>query len=152
MVVGERSVSTYRVYLDNCCFNRPYDDQSYLTTYLEAETKLFVQTRILLGNFELAWSYVMDFENSVNPYEERKNTIAKWRNIAIIDIGVSDEIVALGNTIMLKSIKKKDALHLACAIKAERDYFLTTDKKVLNKDLSEIIVINPLDFARKLGV
>jgi len=123
-----------------------------LTTYLEAEAKLFVQSGILLGNFELAWSYVIDFENSVNPYEERKNTIAKWRNIAIIDIGVSKEIVALGNTIMLKGIKKKDALHLACAIKAECDYFLTTDKKVLNKDLSEIIIMNPLDFIRKLGV
>jgi len=79
--------------LDNCCFNRPYDDQSYLTTYLEAEAKLFVQNGILLGNFELAWSYIMDFENTVNPYEERRNAIAKWRKAAVVDIGVSEKVV-----------------------------------------------------------
>ena len=141
-----------KLYLDNCCFNRPFDDQSHLTIYLEAEAKLFVQTGILRGNFELAWSYVMDFENSVNPHESRKNEITKWRKIAVTDIGVSEEIVALGNSIMLKGIKKKDALHIACAIKSKCDYFLTTDKKVLNKDLSEIIIMNPLDFVRKLEV
>jgi hypothetical protein len=32
-----------RIYLDNCCFNRPYDDQAYLTIKLESEAKLFVQ-------------------------------------------------------------------------------------------------------------
>ena len=143
---------TYRVYLDNCCFNRPYDDQSHLTTYLEAEAKLFVQRGILKGQFELAWSYILDFENSVNPYEERKNTIADWRKIATVDINVSDEIVALGKTIMSKGVKKKDALHIACAIKANCDYFLTTDKKILNKEFSEITVLNPLDLVRRLEV
>ena len=33
----------YRIYLDNCCFNRPYDDQSYLIVHLETEAKLFIQ-------------------------------------------------------------------------------------------------------------
>ena len=95
---------------------------------------------------------IMDFENSVNPYENRKNEIDKWRKIAVIDIGVSEEIVALGNSIMPKRHQKKDALHLACAIKSKCDYFLTTDKKVLNKNLHEIIIMNPLDFVRKLEV
>lgn len=26
-----------RVYLDNCCYNRPYDDQSQMRIHLEAE-------------------------------------------------------------------------------------------------------------------
>lgn len=29
-----------RVYLDNCCFNRPYDDQSQIKINLEAQAKL----------------------------------------------------------------------------------------------------------------
>ena len=139
-----------RIYLDNCCFNRPYDDQSYLPIHLEAQAKLYVQKEILQGTYELAWSYVMDFENSANPYNERKTAISSWRNIAVIDIDVSDEIVEHGSIIMQKGIKKKDALHLACAIKAECDYFLTTDGGLLNKVFSEITVINPLDFIRRL--
>ena len=27
----------YRIYLDNCCFNRPYDGQTYLLVRLETE-------------------------------------------------------------------------------------------------------------------
>ncbi len=27
----------YRIYLDNCCFNRPYDDQAHLLVQLETE-------------------------------------------------------------------------------------------------------------------
>lgn len=47
-------------------------------------------------------------------------------------------------------IKKKDSLHIACAIEAGCEYFLTTDGKILNKDISEINIINPLDFIREL--
>jgi hypothetical protein len=32
-----------RLYLDNCSFNRPYDDQSLLKNYLEAEAKTYIQ-------------------------------------------------------------------------------------------------------------
>lgn len=35
-----------KVYLDNCCFNRPYDDQSYLKISLESQAKLKIQNMI----------------------------------------------------------------------------------------------------------
>ncbi len=41
----------YRLYLDNCCFNRPYDDQTHLLVQLETEAKLFVQHAILEKSF-----------------------------------------------------------------------------------------------------
>ena len=62
-----------RLYLDNCCFNRPYDDQSLLKNYLEAEAKIYIQENILKKNYELAWSYMMDFEVFFNPFFDRKN-------------------------------------------------------------------------------
>ena len=40
-----------RKYLDNCCFNRPYDDQSYLLVHLEAQAKLFIQQAVLAKTF-----------------------------------------------------------------------------------------------------
>jgi hypothetical protein len=33
--------------LDNCCFNRPYNDQAFLKNYLEAEAKIYMQKEIL---------------------------------------------------------------------------------------------------------
>ena len=49
-----------RIYLDNCCLNRPYDDQNNLNVHLEAEAKVFIQNEILNNTFELAWSFMMD--------------------------------------------------------------------------------------------
>jgi len=61
-----------KIYLDNCCFNRPYDDQGQLVVRLEAEAKLFVQDQVRLGAVNLVWSYVLDFENGRNPHPERR--------------------------------------------------------------------------------
>ena len=133
-----------------CCFNRPYDDQTYLTIALESEAKLYVQREALQGNFELAWSYILDYENSFNPYESRRVAISRWRSIATVDVDISEDIETLANNIMHKGIKKKDALHIACAITADCHYFLTTDKKLLNKHFHENTLINPLDFVRGL--
>ena len=141
----------YKLYLDNCCFNRPYDDQSSLIIHLETEAKLFIQRGILNGRFKLVWSYILDYENSVNPYENRRQSIAAWRKLSVEDIDVSDVIVEYAEKIALQGFKKKDALHLASAVYAKCDYFLTTDKKLLNKQLEELKIINPLDFIKIIG-
>jgi predicted nucleic acid-binding protein len=140
-----------RLYLDNCAFNRPYDDQSILRNQREAEAKIYIQDGILQGNFELAWSYIMDYEISFNPFSDRKNQIIKWKNIAKIDINESERIIAFAKEIMTKNIKSKDSLHLSCAIDANCEYFITTDEKILNKTIENLIVINPIDFIRTIG-
>lgn len=38
-----------RVYLDNCCYNRPFDEQGQLRVRLETEAKLEIQTQMRLG-------------------------------------------------------------------------------------------------------
>ena len=139
-----------RIYLDNCCLNRPYDDQNNLNVRLEAEAKIFIQNEILNNTFELAWSFMMDYEISSNPFHDRQIAFLNWKKIAVVDIDPIEEILRDGKNISRKNIKRKDALHIACAIKAECEYFLTTDVKILNKDIPEINLINPLDFIRHL--
>jgi len=141
-----------RLYLDNCCFNRPYDDQSILKNYFESEAKIYIQREILQKNFELVWSYIMDYEVSFNPFSERKSQILKWKKIAVIDINETQEIIKRANEIINVNINPKDSLHLACAIEAECEYFITTDGKILNKSLKGIIIINPVDFVRMVEV
>jgi predicted nucleic acid-binding protein len=52
---------------------------------------------------------------------------------------------------MGKGIKAKDSLHIACALEAKCKYFITTDRKVLNKSVDDIIIINPVDFVGMVG-
>jgi hypothetical protein len=49
----EKHEKNMKIYLDNCCFNRPFDDQSSMRVKLEAEAKLFIQEQIIIGNLQL---------------------------------------------------------------------------------------------------
>ena len=138
-----------RISLDNCCYNRPYDDQSFKAISLEAEAKLYIQDNIRNGKIELAWSFMLDFENSANLYEEREESIEEWKALSVGNIEAIEEVRDLAKRLEATyAIKPKDALHLACAIKTKSQYFLTTDRILLKKasQLKEITVINPLDF------
>jgi hypothetical protein len=96
-----------RIYLDNCSFNRPYDDQTLLRNYLEAEAKTYIQLQIINNNLELAWSYMMDYEIHFNPFENRKIQIQKWKSIARINIQYSENNVILAKEIQKKKSKSK---------------------------------------------
>lgn len=141
-----------KVYLDNCSFNRPYDDLSLFKNFLEAEAKMHIQKGILREQFELVWSYIMDYEVSFNPFPERKRQISKWKSIAKFCIGESESVLTRANKFMGQNVKPHDALHLACAIEAECDYFITTDSKILKTLTDQITIINPIDFSRTMEV
>lgn len=139
-----------RIYLDNCCFNRPFDDQTQIRIMLEAEAKLKIQDDILQKKFELAWSYILEAENMANPFKERRNAIADWREQAIVKVTGNDTIVDKAINLSKIGLRGKDALHISCAIFAECSYFLTTDDKILNKNdkIEEIMVTDPIAFIK----
>ncbi|MBP6740854.1 MAG: PIN domain-containing protein [Leptospiraceae bacterium] len=141
-----------KIYLDMCSFNRPYDDQTYIKIKLEAEAKLFIQREVKEGRLKLAWSYILEFENEDNPYKERRETIESWIDLAFIDVEPSESILKQAEALEKKGIKADDALHIACAISAKCDYFITTDYKLIKKavDLNQIHVMNPVDYIRIL--
>jgi len=140
------------VYLDNCCFNRPYDDQSYLRIRLEAEAKLNVQEEIRNGAYELVWSYILDYENSKNPFKERREQISKWRQYAIEDIIEDEEVLHAAGEVQEVGIKNIDSLHIACAIQAGADYFLTTDDGILKKAalVQGVRITDPIGFIKEV--
>jgi len=138
-----------KVYLDNCCFNRPYDDQTYLLIKLETEAKLFIQKEIIDGNIDLIWSFILHFENNDNPYADKKEQIVLWENKAKETVIFDESILYTSKKIMTLNIREKDALHLACAIHAKADCFITTDKKLLNKKIDNMDILNPIDFVRR---
>lgn len=137
-----------RIYLDNCCFNRPFDDQNQLRIRLETEAKLGIQEEILLGRVELVWSYILDYENQFNPFDERREAIQRWKNHAAIDVEESEEVLTRANQLEGKGISNKDALHIACAILGKCEYFLTTDETLIMrlKETGDLQVMNPTEF------
>ena len=75
-----------KIYLDNCLFNRPFDEQSHIRIRIETEAKLAIQEEIRRGTYQLIWSYILDYENRKNPFRERQEQIMKWKKYAITDI------------------------------------------------------------------
>lgn len=135
-----------KIYLDNCCFNRPFDDQSQIKIHIEAQAKLDIQRNIKQGNYDLVWSYILEYENEMNPFEERKESIIKWKDIAKESIVANNDIISLAESLGAQGIKPKDALHISCAIYAKCEYFITTDRLLLNKKVEGIKIINPTQF------
>ena len=138
-----------KIYLDNCCFNRPYDDQSNVLVFLETEAKLFIQDLIHAGKLLLVWSFVLDYENAANPFEERKRSISTWKKLSITDCNLCDTIADTAEDLLKTGLRQKDASHIACAMYADAAFFITTDKKILNKPIEGIHIINPIDFVRR---
>ena len=92
---------------------------------------------------------VLDFENNDNPFEERRIRIGVWQKLAVVDCDLNEEIVVQSEKLMRIGLRQKDASHIACAIYSKADYFVTTDKRILNKSVIGITIINPIDFVRR---
>jgi len=142
-----------RVYLDNCSFNRPFDDQAQPRIRLEAEAKLCIQDGVQAGTLELVWSYVLDFENAANPFEERRIAIERWKGRATLDVEESDEVLQTAAQLATLGLRPKDALHVACATAAGADCLVTTDDRILsrNAEVHGIEIVDPTALVRKLN-
>ena len=139
-----------RIYLDICTFNRPFDDQNQLKIKLETEAKLFIQQGIIMGNYELVWSYILEFENQLNKFDDRRNTIYDWKSIAKIHCTENEKIIKYAENLKKLNVRTKDALHIACSVYANSDYLITTDKQLFNLKLDDIKIINPLNFLNEI--
>jgi predicted nucleic acid-binding protein len=141
----------HRIYLDNCCYNRPYDDQNQLAIWLETQAKLHIQSMVLDRSIELAWSFILTYENSRNIFSNKRTAISKWESLSSVFIEKSEFIRITAHEIMATGIKAADAAHVACAIAGQCNYFITVDKRLLKLNDSRITVCNPIEFINLLN-
>lgn len=139
-----------KIYLDNCCYNRPFDDQTQERIYLESQAILAILQRGESGIYKIVGSDILELE-----FEQMHNVIKKLQvktlyNISDKCIFYNEEIQNRSKEIMQKSkIKAFDSLHIALAEAAKADVMLTTDDKLekMAKKLDlKIKVMNPLKF------
>ena len=140
-----------KIYLDNCCYNRPFDNQKDAAIAIETQAKLFIQSLVRYKAVELAYSSISMQEIADSPFEENSRAIIDFiESNAGQYIGRDSNEAAIPLTleVMRTGVKLKDAAHVACAIVAKCDYLITTDKRLLKYADERIKIVNPIDFVR----
>lgn len=138
-----------KIYLDNCCYNRPYDDQSQLSINLEALAKLSIQQEIREGKVDLVTSYILLAENAANRFEAKRKDIQAFidkQTHTFVSEASSSKVKEAAKEIMNSGVKLMDACHIACAIVAGCDYFISTDKRLLKYHSNQIKIVNPTTY------
>ncbi len=62
----------------------------------------------------------------------------------------TEDILLFAKSLASKGIKTYDALHITCAVSADCEYYLTTDKKLLNTPIPEVKIISPVIFISEM--
>lgn len=152
-MVKQQNIKT--LYLDTNIYNRPFDDQSQVRIRLETIAIFSIFHHIKRGDYQLLWSFMIDFENSLNPYQDNRLEISMMSSIAGCWIGPDEVIRENGNRYEKAGIKPRDALHLACAVHAGADIFITCDDKLAKRaKLMQLPIqlFNPVDFVYTMEV
>jgi predicted nucleic acid-binding protein len=141
----------YRIYLDVCCLNRPFDQQSQARIRLETEAILEIINYCQAGTWTLITSNVLDAEISQTPNKERIKNVKKILSIAKIKVLSGDWLQPRASQLQKLGFASYDAAHLASAERASSDIFLTTDDRLVRKShafaqLLQVKVNNPLQW------
>ena len=142
-----------KVYLDNCCYNRPYDDQTQIRIHLETEAKLHIQDVIKNGDLDLVTSYMLEYENGKNRFSHKRQAISDFMNANesyYVGAERDGEVKEIAGDIMKTGVKSIDAFHVACAILSRSDYFITTDDRLLKYKTEDIQIVTPGELIRRL--
>ncbi len=136
-----------KIYMDNCCLNRPFDDQSNLRIHLEAEAIKTIIRLVEQQKWDLVSSKVLKFEISKIADESRKKELMLMESLAGEVVQINTQIGVRANEFGRLGIQSFDALHLACS-ENNADILLTVDDRLIKKALTinnlNISVRNPL--------
>ncbi len=136
-----------KIYLDNCCLNRPFDDQLQDKIRLETDAILAIINMCDNKKWEFFKSDVLLYEiNQIIDYDRRQKVMRIYK-YGKTEIKICKSIQTRANKLIEYNIKPFDALHIASAEYAKSDIFLTTDKKLILASYSanlKIKVMNPV--------
>ncbi|MDL2231970.1 PIN domain-containing protein [Ruminococcaceae bacterium OttesenSCG-928-L11] len=138
-----------KIYLDNCCLNRPFDDLSQDRVYLEAEAILSIVSHCENGEWELMASGIIEYELSRLTDMERLEQVRTLYSAARTRLVTTEAAEKRAVFFQQQGIKMFDSLHLALAETGGADIFLTTDDRLLRAAVKldlKIKVANPVSW------
>ena len=136
-----------RIYLDLCCLNRPFDEQTQDRVRLETEAVLSILSRCQRGKWELVGSDALEVEMTKSSDLEKLAKVQALYSLADQRLTVTEDVEK--RSLMLQGIGLKtfDSLHLALAEAYRCDVLLTTDDNfimVAGRTESDVAVANPI--------
>lgn len=142
-----------KIYLDNCCLNRPFDDQRIIRIRLESEAIKKIFQKFDNNDWELIISDISIFEaEKINAYN-RKRIIQLILSKASFHVKINERIKNRALYFETNGIKAFDALHLASAEEIA-DIFLTVDDSFLKRANAvrdiKIRTENPLQWIQEI--
>ena len=145
---------SYRIYLDACCLNRPFDDQTQPRIALETQAILTILSQCESG-WKLITSAALVEELDQTPDLERLKNVKTILAIAKIKV-ISSQIIEGRSTELQKlGFSGYDATHIASAERSQADIFLTTDDRLIKKaqyntQLIHVDIDNPVQWLIKI--
>lgn len=141
-------------YLDACCLNRPFDDQTQDRIRIEAESVIILLKLSFTGKIKFIGSDVLKHEISKTPDPLRKSQLLSLLKYISKFYSLNDAIIELAYKLQKSGFGSFDSLHIAAAEKSGADIFITTDDKILklyrkNPDLLNIRIENPINIIRE---
>jgi len=71
-----------KIYLDNCCYGRPFDNQKDPAIRAETQAKVFIQSLVKYKALELVYSSISIEEITAIPFEENSQSILDLSKIS----------------------------------------------------------------------
>ena len=143
-----------KLYLDNCCYNRPFDDQSQERVHLESEAVLIILRRGQRKIDTIIGSAVLDLEMNHMADPVKRAKVKELYITAGIWISYTEEIYRRAQEIRGQSkIQAFDSLHIAAAESAGADFLITTDdrlEKMAGRMALNVRVANPLAYLKEV--
>lgn len=141
-----------RVYLDTSAYNRPFDDQTQPKIFLETQAVVIILQMVEAKAVELVSSSVLEYENSRNPYPIKQEAMSRYLQLAKLSQEVDEGIFKRAEELERNGLKAIDALHVACAEASSSEYFITCDKRLINRYSGSMVkVMNPADFVLEVS-
>lgn len=139
-----------KIYLDNCCYNRPFDDLKQEKIMMEASAIQIILKKYLDNVLVIYKSMAIDFEIDQISSESKKRQVEDlYDTMDLKDIPFSVQVEERAIELKKYNIKDMDALHIAFAESVNLDYFITTDRLLINaakRAQLKIKVMNPITF------
>lgn len=132
----------YKIYLDACCLNRPFDDQTQLRIYLEAQAVMTIISQCQSGIWKLINSSALIAELNQTPDLSRLENVKKLLDTAKIKVINSAFIEKRAAELQQLGFFNYDGIHIASAEKSQADVFLTTDDRLFKKAQKNYQLIN----------
>jgi hypothetical protein len=142
------------IYLDMCCFKRPFDDQRQPRIRREAEAVSTLIEQAERVRVALVRSPALLLENDANPREDRRLAAALWIDRATVEVAHSPEVERRAMELSALGFAPLDSLHVSYAEAAGARALLTCDDELVglgrqHAGLLRTVIRNPVDYEQE---